>query len=330
MIDVHRLRVFRAVVASGSIQAAAGNLGYTPSAVSQHVTALQRETGLTLICRSGRGIEPTPAGLELAAMTDGVIDRLGQLETRVRDLREGRTGVLRMVYFESVGQNWMPIVARELTRRFPAVRLDLVLDEDVPTRVDVGVDLQVIVDDEGYEPPTGLLRVPLVTEPYVAVLPREHPMAAAPVIDLARLAGETWIDNEPATGRCRMRLLKACAAAGISPTYGVQTQDHMTAIAFVAASVGITVVPRLCTKGLRDGVVAVPVHNPTPTRTVTALVNRAVEHAGPVELALATLRRCAQEESELGCGTAAPLDGRSAPLDATLEPVPAGPRFGLR
>lgn len=300
MIDVHRLRVFRAVVASGSIQAAATNLGYTSSAVSQHVTALQRETGLTLISRSGRGIEPTPAGLELAAMTDGVIDQLGELETRVRDLRDGRTGVLRMVYFESVGQNWMPIVAREVSRRFPAVRLDLVLDEEAPTRVDASVDLQVIVDDEGYEPPTGLLRVPLVTEPYMAVLPADHPMADEPVIDLAMLAGETWIDNERASGRCRMRLLTACAAAGISRTFRIQTQDHMTAIAFVAAAVGVTVVPRLCTKGLREGAVAIPVHNPTPTRTVTALVNRSVEQTGPVELALATLRRCAAEELRRG------------------------------
>ena len=63
MLDVHRLRVFRSVVASGSIQAAATNLGYTPSAVSQHVTALQRETGLALISRVGRGIEPRRDGV---------------------------------------------------------------------------------------------------------------------------------------------------------------------------------------------------------------------------------------------------------------------------
>lgn len=318
MIDVHRLRVFRAVVASGSIQAAATNLGYTPSAVSQHVTALQREAGLTLVSRSGRGIEPTPAGLELAAMADGVIDQLGELETRVRDLRDGRTGVLRMVYFESVGQNWMPIVAREVSRRFPAVRLDLVLDEEAPTRVDASVDLQVVVDDEGYEPPTGLLRVPLVTEPYMAVIPANHPMADEPVIDLAMLAGETWIDNERASGRCRMRLLTACAAAGISPTFRIQTQDHMTAIAFVAASVGVTVVPRLCTKGLRDGAVAIPVHNPTPTRTVTALVNRSVEHTGPVELALATLRRCAADEFGRGDKT---RTGERRGADAMTRPA---------
>lgn len=66
MIDVTRLRVFRAVVSSGTVQAAATNLGYSPSAVSQHLAALQRETGLTLFEKSGRGIAPTPAGLALA------------------------------------------------------------------------------------------------------------------------------------------------------------------------------------------------------------------------------------------------------------------------
>ena len=61
MLDVQRLRVFRAVVASGSVQAAADHLGYTPSAVSQQLTALQRETGLVLFEKAGRGIAPTPA-----------------------------------------------------------------------------------------------------------------------------------------------------------------------------------------------------------------------------------------------------------------------------
>ena len=59
MLDVHRLRVLRTVVATGSVGAAASTLGYTPSAVSQHLATLQRETGLLLIERKGRGIEPT-------------------------------------------------------------------------------------------------------------------------------------------------------------------------------------------------------------------------------------------------------------------------------
>src|SRR5258705_10589572 len=94
MLDVHRLRVFRSVVASGSINAAAANLGCTPSAVSQQVSALQRETGLALLTRIGRGIEPTAAGLALAAEIDALLHRLGDVESFVADLRAGRRGTL--------------------------------------------------------------------------------------------------------------------------------------------------------------------------------------------------------------------------------------------
>src|SRR5207249_6537831 len=76
VLDTHRLRIFRSVVASGSVQAAAANLGYTPSAVSQHITALQRETGLVLFERAGRGLRPTAAGLMLAEQADAILDRL--------------------------------------------------------------------------------------------------------------------------------------------------------------------------------------------------------------------------------------------------------------
>src|SRR6266496_751704 len=62
MLDIHRLRIFRAVVAAGSINGAASNLGYTPSAISQHLAALQKETGLALVERVGRGIQLTGAG----------------------------------------------------------------------------------------------------------------------------------------------------------------------------------------------------------------------------------------------------------------------------
>ena len=146
MLDVHRLRVFRSVVASGSIQAAANNLGYTPSAVSQHVTALQRETGLALISRVGRGIEPTAAGRALALEIDGVLSRLGEVESVVGDLRAGRTGSLSIAYFASVGSAWMPTVVATMMAEFPSVRLDLALREDVPTDPAERPDLQIAVE----------------------------------------------------------------------------------------------------------------------------------------------------------------------------------------
>src|SRR5688572_12261558 len=92
VLDVHRMRVFRAVIASGSVHGAATSLGYTPSAVSQHVAALQRETGLTLLTRAGRGVEATAAGLALAKEIDAVLSQVRVVESLVEDLRAGRAG----------------------------------------------------------------------------------------------------------------------------------------------------------------------------------------------------------------------------------------------
>src|SRR5690606_31688682 len=152
MLDVHRLRVFRSVVASGSVQAAAAALGYTPSAVSQHVAALQRETGLTLLERAGRGVRPTASGLALAAQADGVLARLGEAEAVVADLRAGRTGTLSVAYFASVGAAWLPQVVRRLTTDFPGVRLDLELRETIPDDPDARADVQLVVAPRGFAP----------------------------------------------------------------------------------------------------------------------------------------------------------------------------------
>ena len=290
VLDVHRLRVFRSVVASGSIQAAANNLGYTPSAVSQHVTALQRETGLALISRVGRGIEPTAAGRALAIEIDGVLSRLGEVESVVGDLRAGRTGSLSIAYFASVGSAWMPAVVATMMREFPAVRLDLALREDVPTDPAERPDLQIAVEQGAIHRP-GLVVRHLLDDPYVAVLPSTHPLAGRAAVDLIELATDRWVDNDFARGWCRRNLIEACHAAGFSPPFHVEAHDYPTAMAFVAAGIGLTVLPRLGARQLPPGVVAVPVTSPTPVRSIFALVRDGVADTPAVRTVLAELTR---------------------------------------
>jgi DNA-binding transcriptional LysR family regulator len=290
MLDVHRLRVFRSVVASGSVAAAAANLGYTPSAVSQHVTALQRETGLTLLERSGRGVRPTAAGLELAAQADIVLARLGEAESVVADLRAGRTGRLCLAYFASVGAAWLPRVVDRLTRDHPGVRLDLELREIIPDAADDRADIQIAVAHPEIDPGAGFRAHHLLDDPYVAVLPAGHELAARAEIELAELAGERWVDNDFARGWCRRNLLEACTAAGFSPSFHVEAHDYPTAIAMVGARVGITVLPFLGAAHLPPGTVAVPVVRPTPVRSIYAVVRDAAAATPPARTALGALR----------------------------------------
>jgi DNA-binding transcriptional LysR family regulator len=294
MLDVHRLRVFRSVVASGSVQAAAANLGYTPSAVSQHLTALQRETGLKLLVRAGRGIRPTAAGNALAAHADGVLARIGEAETFVADLRAGRAGSLSIAYFPSVGSAWLPSVVRALTSTFPGVRLDLELREDVAADPADRPDLQILVGRDGMTAMGGLTAVHLLDDPYVAVVPHDHPRAGDAEVELADLADETWVDNDFSRGWCRHHLIEACHAAGFTPTFQVEAHDYPTALAFVEAGIGITVLPELGAATIPQGTVAVPVVRPTPVRSIYAVIDDAVLDHPPVQAALTALRSVAR------------------------------------
>ncbi len=290
MLDLHRLRIFRSVVASGSVQAAAANLGYTPSAVSQHVTALQRETGLTLLERAGRGLRPTAAGLALATEADQVLARMGTAEALIADLRSGRTGSLSIGYLASVGATWLPTVVHRLGQEFPGLRLDLRLSDTAPDNPDRRSDLHIVVATEAFDPGAGFVAHHLIDDPYVAVLTGHHPGAGRAAIDLAELAGERWIDNDFARGWCRQNLINACAAAGFSPQFHVETHDYRAAIAFVAAGVGITVLPALGAVHPPAGVSVVPVTRPTPVRSIHAVLRESVARTRPGALALELLR----------------------------------------
>ena len=158
MLDVQRLRVFRAVVASGSVQAAADHLGYTPSAVSQQLSALQKETGLVLFEKAGRGITPTPTAKVLASESDELMGSLTRLGGLVEHLREGRSATLAIGTFDSAAQFWLPHVAKGLQRDFPDVVLELSLDdlgagvEARPQRRDIELTTEP-ADEPGLERP---------------------------------------------------------------------------------------------------------------------------------------------------------------------------------
>ena len=271
MLDTHRIRVFRSVMASGSIQAAADNLGYTPSAISQQISALQKETGLTLFEREGRGLSPTAAARVLVAHTNDLMGQLSRLDGVVADLREGRSDRLTIGYFASAGAEWMPTLARRLTTELPDLMLELVLTES-PEYAGGALDLDIVVDLPGVQDPPGSRRVPLAVDPYVAIVPADHPLADEPEVGLSQLAGDTWIRNDLPNTLCSRILGGACEAAGFHPRYAVQAQDHYTAIAFVKAGVGITVLPQLAAHVIPTEVRVLPLTAPRPVRHIAALV----------------------------------------------------------
>ncbi|MEU5311931.1 LysR family transcriptional regulator [Streptomyces sp. NPDC021562] len=273
MLDVRRLQVLRAVVTSGTVTAAAAHLGYTPSAVSQQVAALEKQAGTALLERVGRGVRPTAAGLLLTEHAALISAAVAQAETALADLRAGRTGRLSVRYFATAGSTLVAPALARLRAEHSGVRVDLELtDPQDPFEEVAGgrADLAVVVraqDRTG----SGFRLVHLLDDPYAAVLPLGHPLADRETIDLHELSGEQWVGSEP-PGPCLEPVIDSCAAAGFSPDFVVQSEDYATAQGFVAAGLGVGLMPRLGLRNQHPGVVVRPVRNPEPVRGISAAV----------------------------------------------------------
>lgn len=268
------MQVLRAVVTSGSVTAAAANLGYTPSAISQQVAALEKQAGTALLERVGRGVQPTAAGRLLTEHAAIISKNIAEAETALADLRAGRTGRLSMRYFATAGATLVAPALAGLRRTYPGVQIELKLidpDDPLPEVTQGRADLAVVVQPRD-RPRDDVRLVHLLDDPYRAVLPKGHRLAEKRVLDLADLADEPWVGNEWPAGPCLDVVLDACAAAGFSPDFVVDSEDYATAQGFVAAGLGISLMPRIGLGNRHPGVVVRKVRKPEPIRGIYAAV----------------------------------------------------------
>ncbi|MFI7522799.1 LysR family transcriptional regulator [Micromonospora globbae] len=295
MLDVRRLQVLRAVVASGSVSAAARQLGYTPSAVSQQLAVLEREAAVQLLERSGRGVRPTEAGRVLSGYAAAIGEQVAEAEAALADLRAGRAGRVVLRYFATAGASLVaPAVAR-LRRELPGVGVDLRMadpEDPLPQVRDGRVDLALVVRAADAPPVDGIRLVHLRDDAYRAVLPAGHPLAGRRVLDLADLADEPWVGSEW-PGPCREAVSAACTAAGFTPRVVVESEDYATAQGFVAAGLGVSLLPETGLGGVHRGVRVRPVRRPRPVRVIWAAVRESAPDTPALRALLAALQATA-------------------------------------
>ncbi|MFC8196054.1 LysR family transcriptional regulator [Streptomyces sp. NPDC060006] len=301
MLDVRRMQMLRAVVTSGSVTAAATRLGYTPSAVSQQIAVLEKEARTPLLERVGRGVRPTRAGLLLTEYADAIGRQVAEAETALDDLREGRTGRLAVRYFATAGAALVaPAVARVRVEH-PGVQVELKLidpEDPLPAVREGRADLALVVrpdaeDREEEEQAGGVRLVRLLDDPYLAVLPKGHRLAGRRTVVLADLAEEPWVGSEW-PGPCLDAQLSACEAAGFRPRFVVESEDYVTAQGFVAAGLGVSLVPRLGLGSRHPDVAVRQVRRPEPTRVIFAAVRESAAPTPALRSFLAALREAAE------------------------------------
>ncbi|MCT9082804.1 LysR family transcriptional regulator [Streptomyces fulvoviolaceus] len=291
MLDVRRMQMLRAVVSSGSVTAAAARLGYTPSAISQQVAALEKEAGTELLERVGRGVRPTAAGLLLTEHADAIARQVAEAETALADLLAGRTGRLSVRYFATAGAALVaPAVAR-LRTEHPRVQIELKLidpEDPLPDVREGRADLALVVGPQAAAH-EGVRLLHLLDDPYLAVLPKGHPLATRRTLELAELAEEPWVGSEW-PGPCLDAQLAACEAAGFRPRFVVDSEDYVTAQGFVAAGLGVTLIPRLGLGGRHPDVVVRQLRAPEPTRSIHAAVRETAPPQPALEAFVEALR----------------------------------------
>ncbi|MFI9200246.1 LysR family transcriptional regulator [Streptomyces sp. NPDC053048] len=273
MLDLSRLRALHAISVHGSVVAAADALGYTPSAVSQAVTKLERETRTTLLERRGRGVVLTDAAVRLAETARELLVMVERAETELEERRGLPTGRLMVGAFASAARGLLPGVLAALSREHPS--LDARLAE-VDPHLSVGMVAQGVLDltvtfewdTEPLPAPDGLQRTRIGDDLCDVLVPAGHPLAGLGPLREADLAHQRWVSQPPGTV-CHDWLVRTLRAAGSEPDLAYQVAENHTQVALVAAGLGIALVPRLGRGRLPDGVLALPLE-PTPVRRLFA------------------------------------------------------------
>jgi DNA-binding transcriptional LysR family regulator len=296
MINPLHVQTVREVVRSGSFADAARNLGYTASAVSQQVAALERASGVVLFERRARSIRPTNAAFLLVRKGNDVLSAIDSLQRELRALASGETGLVRLGSFPTASARILPRALAELTHAQPGIEIKLSEgepDELLPELLDGDLDAQLAYRYSVFPRtwPDQLLETPLMEEELLLLVPESHRLAGADTIELAELSGETWIASRPESAGAQA-LLRLCGSAGFTPDIAFRSNDYAVVCGLVACGLGIALVPALGCALSVPGLRRLRLAEQSPRRYVTVL--QRATNANPLMTAvLRELKKCA-------------------------------------
>ncbi|GAA0595147.1 LysR family transcriptional regulator [Kribbella sandramycini] len=300
MMDLGRLRALYAVAQYGSINRAADVLGYTPSAVSQQLAKLERETRTTLIERQGRGIALTDAARELAATAARILELVEDAELTLEEHRGEAIGTLRIAAFATSARGLLPTALGRLIADHPG--LDVRLTETDPYDAVAAVsrgesDIAIVHDwqDTPLTLPEGLTRVKLGSDPADVLVHSTHRLAGKEFVRAQDLVGERWICQVPGS-ICHDWLVRTMRRVGVEPDVACSVAEYQTQLALLAEGIGIALIPRLGRGPVPDEVVVVPLQ-PAPSRRIYAVWREITSRRPAIAVTLSTLKRAWPERA---------------------------------
>jgi DNA-binding transcriptional LysR family regulator len=292
MLELRRLRLLRELHHRGTIAAVADALQFTPSAVSQQLAILEREAGVELFERVGRGVRLTDAGLVLVEHAEALLDRAAAATADLAAADGSVVGRGRIGGFQSVLLRICVPAMKSLGRTAPRLRCELVEIEPehaLPALALGDLDL-VIADEWQHQPralPPGIDRTDLLRDAVHVILPSRHPLLKrhTGAVPLAALKDEAWTSGHPDMGWEAMTERTCRELGGFDPDIRHRANDANVSLALVAAGLAVAMLPALPLPDRHPGVVARPIQEGTSERAIFA-ATRSTDAARPSTQAL--------------------------------------------
>jgi DNA-binding transcriptional LysR family regulator len=294
-METARCRAFLTAAETGSFSKAAEVLNYTPSGVSQLVTALENELGFLLLRRSQKGVSPTENGtMLLPAVREFLLqeNRICQMAAEVNGLS---TGSVTIAAYSSIATHWLPAVIRSFQEDYPQIHIKLMegIRQDVSKWLD---DKAADIAFFSYQDPMPYDWIPLAEDPMLAVLPKDHPLASSDAYPLRECEHEKFI--MPALG-CDNDVVAMLEKNHLTLNICFSTLGDYAAMAMIEQGLGMSIMNSLITKNWNCDVVKLPL-NP-PQQITMGIAVPSLEKASP---AVAKFLKYAVRD--LSCGGADP------------------------
>ncbi len=325
MLDLARLRMLREFAARGTIAAAAESMGYTPSAISQQLSILEREAGVALTVKSGRRLRLTAAGERLVARAETILATLEIAQAELRDGAETIDGTVRLAVFQSAALSLVPAALVALAAAHPTLRVHVTQSEPGVALADTwarNFDLVVAEEYPHHSAPhyQGIDRSPLISDEIRLCVGGNW----SAVTSLAEVEQAPWV-MEPEGTATRHFAEQACRTAGFEPDVRFETADLQAHVRYIQEGLAVGLLPGLMWghSALKDS--ALPLR-PVAERTVftaARVSSRGDAAIGAVraalEIAAASLYPVGGEASANANGAPASIPGPRSSNDLGLN-----------
>lgn len=257
-METARLRAFVEAADRGSVKAAADSLGYTPSAISQLITALEKELGITLFVRSQKGMKLTAEGCEMLPVVRSYLIHEEEIYAYASEIKGITRGKLTIAAYPSVATTWLPEIVRRFKGDFPGIHINIMesIKSDITHHFEQNVaDLAFLA----YSEPMPYEWIPLTNVNVIAAVPEGHRLARADRFPIRECENDDFILGS--WGK-EMEILEILDRNNAHPEIKYTTYDTPATLAMVRMGLGISFVNELSARYWNEHLVKMPLDPP--------------------------------------------------------------------